>query len=72
MVQKFSQTSKQYVDNYLKTAVDTIKLKKDNDLCYGSKTPGAQSPTGAPTTKVAESAEDVGGAVNSTLDSVFE
>jgi hypothetical protein len=36
MVTSYSQTSKQYVENYIKTAVRELKAMKNTDICYGS------------------------------------
>ena len=38
-VESYSQTTKKYVDNYIKTAVNVLKANKDDEskeLCYGS------------------------------------
>jgi hypothetical protein len=68
MVKTYSKTSKQYVDNYIKTAVAKIKSVKDVQLCYGSAdTNPSASVSGASSRAPAESFNDAGRVINTAL-----
>ena len=79
MVQKYSLSSKKFVNNYIKTAVDILKQKIaetddqiSKNLCYGEpkqeKVESVSVGDGQP--KPVESLDDVGGAINRGLDTL--